>query len=369
MLSIFFALVVPTITISPSVSPSPIVSTVRPDERSARRQAVVVMQPMSGRCGEEPLDISRVQTPMADLVWTGSNASQPVQLRFRIDESGRPLGITRDPVGYGMMADLTPSLAASRFTPNAIRDECVIVYEPKHSSIADADLHDLIRYSIFAQSRPPKELFDRIVPAGSDCNSQRPAVLLRAFPDFEKIPATAGRSDWSMVQFDIDAAGKPVGLRIYGTTGNKVLDKASLNAVAQSRFAKAVKQGCLYPYTRRGGTLAAPEGKELDAYRPEDSNCLQTVAWKSQPALVYPESFRQRDIEGWAVIAFDLAPWGEVGNAKVLAAEPAAEFGDAAQRIVLGSATAPSKQGYRNCVVRVRYTMQKQVRDAQLNVD
>ena len=84
---------------------------------------------------------------------------------------------------------------------------------------------------------------------------------------------------------------------------------------------------------------------------------------------MYPENFRRRGIEGWAVIAFDLAPWGAVGNAKVVAAEPAAEFGEAAQRIVLGSAAASSKKGYSNCVVRVRYAMQEQERAAQMNVD
>jgi TonB family protein len=193
--------------------------------------------------------------------------------------------------------------------------------------------------------------------------------LLRAFPDFEKIPVTAGRSDWSMVQFDIDAAGKPISLRTYGTTGNKALDKASLKAVAQSRFTTGAKRGCIYPYWRRGDTLAAPEGKEIAAYRSEDSDCPQPVEWKSQPTLMYPENFRRRGIEGWAVIAFDLAPWGAVGNAKVVAAEPAAEFGEAAQRIVLGSAAASSKKGYSNCVVRVRYAMQEQERAAQMNVD
>lgn len=369
MLNFVFALVAPTITISPSVAPLPIVTTVSPTERSARRQAVVVMQPMSGRCGDAPLDISRVQTPMADLVWTGSNSDQPVQLRFRIDVNGRPLGIMRDPAGYGAMADLAPSLAASRFEPNAIRDECVIVYQTKRSSIVDADIHALIGYSIFAQSRPPKELFERVAPKGSDCSTRQSAVLLRAIPDFEKIPATPGRSNWSMVQFDINDAGKPVRLRIYETTGNKALDKASLNAVAQSRFAKGAKQGCLYPYTRHSGKLIAPESKELDVYRYEDSNCPQAVEWKSQPTLIYPENFRRRDIEGWAVIAFDLAPWGAVGNTKVVAAEPAAEFGEAAQRIVSASTTAPSMQGYSNCVVRVRYAMQKQDRDTQLKVD
>lgn len=369
MLNFFLAMVAPAITISPSPAPSPIVTTVNPIERSARRQTVLVMVPTSGRCGDDSLDISRVQTPMADLVWSSSDADQPVNVRFRINENGRPFGITRDPVGYGVLADLTPSLAASRFAPNSRREGCTIVYQPKRSSIADADIHDLIGYSIFAQSRSPKELFDRIAPAGSDCNTQRPAFLLRASPDFEKIPATTGRPDWSMVQFDINEAGKPVRLRIYGTTGNVALDKASLNAMAQSRFTEGAKQGCLYPYWRRSGTLTAPESKEIDAYRPEDSNCPQMVEWKSQPSLVYPENFRRREIEGWAVIAFDLAPWGEVGNSKVVVAEPAAEFGEAAQRIVLGSTTSPSTQGYSNCVVRVRYAMQKQDRAAEVKVD
>jgi len=369
MIMIIFALALPIVQV-PTISPPAAVTTVSPNERSARRQDMLVMVPISGRCGNDPLDISRVQRPMADLVWsTSGNADQAVQLRFRIDENGRPLGITREPVGYGMMADLTPSLAASRFAPNAMREGCTIVYQPKRSSIPDADIHDLIGYAIFAKIRPTKELFERIAPAGSDCNTQRPAFLLRASPDFERIPATTGRSDWSNVQFDIDDAGKPVRLRIYRTTGNVALDKASLNAMAQSRFIKGARQGCLYPYWLRSGTLAAPESKEIAAYRPEDSDCPQTVEWKSQPTLVYPENFRRRYIEGWAVIAFDLAPWGAVGNAKVVVAEPAAEFGEAGQRIVLGSTAAVSKQGYINCGVKVRYAMQKQDRSAQVNFD
>lgn len=298
---------------------------------------------------------------MVDLLWPSSSiANAPVNVRFYIDENGRPLGIMREPAGYGLMADLTPSLAASRFAPGAPRTACSIVYEPKRTNIAEADINALIGYSIFAQQRAPKEVFDRITPSGSDCNVQRPPVLLRAYPDFQKIPATKGRMDWSMIKFDIDASGRPTRVATYGTTGNKALDKASEEAVAQSRFAKGPKQGCLYPYWRRGGTLAAPESKELDAYRGEDSNCLQTVEWKYQPELVYPDNFRRRDIEGWAVISFDLAPWGAVGNAKIVAAEPGTEFGEAARQIVLSRSTAPSKQGFSNCVIKVRYAMSGQ---------
>lgn len=370
MLDFVLAFAAPVIDLPPPLPRVPIVATVSPNDRATRRQDVVVMKAVSGRCSDGPLDISGLDAPMANLAWASSNnVDSPVTMRFRINENGRPLGIKRDPAGFGTMADLTPSLAASRFAANAVRDECSIIYQPRRTSIADADLPDLISYSIFAQTRPPKEVFDRITAAGSDCNMQRPVVLLRAFPDFAKIAPTSGRSDWSMVQFDIDASGKPVRLNIFATTGNKALDKASVNAVAQSRFAKGTKKGCLYPYWRRAGTLAAPESKSPEAYRNEDSICPQKLEWKYQPALVYPENFRRRYIEGWAVIAFDVAPWGAVGNAKILASEPAAEFGELARQIVSASSTAPSKQGYSNCVEKVRYVMSPQDRQTDPKID
>ncbi len=370
MLNLLFALAAPTIIIPPPMPPAPLVTTVTHIEPNMRRQTVVALKAISGRCADGPLDVSAAEAPMVDLLRQSSSiANEPVNVRFHIDENGRPLGITREQAGYGLMADLTPSLAASRFAPGAPRNDCLIVYERKRTNIAEADINALIGYSIFAQQRTPKEVFDRITPAGSDCNMPQPAVLLRAFPDFTKIPATAGRMDWSMVSFDINASGKPVRLTTYRTTGNVALDRAAIKAVTQSRFAKGSKKGCLYPYWRRGGTVAAPESKELDAYRPQDSNCRQTVEWKHQPALAYPDNFRRRDIEGWAIIAFDLAPWGAVGNAKVVAAEPAAEFGEAARQIVLGSSAVPSKQGFSDCVVRVRYAMAAQDQPAVINTD
>lgn len=367
---LLLAFAAPIINVPPPLPSPPVVRTASQNEVTSRRQTVLALRAMSAQCSDGPLDISHVETPMVDLLWlSSSNTDQQVTLRFNIDEAGRVSSIKRDPAGYGLMADLTPSLAASQFAQGKPRTGCRIVYQPSRSSIADANVQDLIAFSIFAQRRTPREAFDRISPIGSSCNKQRPAVLLRAFPDFDRIPATIGRMDWSMVSFDINASGKPVGLETYGSTGNKALDKASIDAVAQSRFAKGEVEGCLYPYWRRGETLAAPESKEIAAYRSEDSNCPNTVDWKHQPALVYPENFRRRDIEGWAVIAFDLAPWGEVGNSKVIAAEPAAEFGEAARLIVVGSSAEPSDQGYTNCVVKVRYQMTKQDRQAPITTD
>ena len=48
---------------------------------------------------------------------------------------------------------------------------------------------------------------------------------------------------------------------------------------------------------------------------------LQDVTYQSVDADL------DRAIEGWAVIAFDVAPWGGTGNVRVVASEPAADFG------------------------------------------
>lgn len=338
--------------------PATDVKTIQTTEPTIRQQSVLALQPMDGRCADGPLDISRVEKPFVDLLWSSNfSAERPVTLNFRIDETGRVLGLKRDPAVYSPSADLSPSLAASQFPAGMPRAGCSISYRPKRTSVADADIHDLIGYSIFASQRSPKEIFNRLAPTGSDCHIQRPAALLRAYPDFKKIPATKGRPDWSMVRFDIDASGKPVGAVIHATTGNGALDKASIDAVTKSRFAKAPKKGCIYPYRRRSSTLVSPQSPDLEAYRSGDGKCPADMEWKSKPALVYPDNFRRREIEGWAIISFDVAPWGQTGNAKVVAAEPAAEFGEAALNIIRGATVAPSDQGYGNCFEKVRYVM------------
>lgn len=339
-------------------TPAPPVINIPAPEAAAREQSVVMLKPTDGRCSDGALDISAVQRPAVQLLWLRNQVTgTPIVLNFRIDEDGRVLGLKREPNGYGVFPDLSPSLAASRFPKGAPRNGCSISYSRSQTSIADAQADDLIAYSLRASPRPPKELFDRLNPVGSDCYPRRPPVLLQAYPEFDKIPATAGRTDWSMVKFDLDGDGKPVAIRIYATGGNQALDKASIDAIAKSRYAKGAKKGCLYPYWRAAGPVAAPESPETAAYRGAEGNCPVDVDWKSKPILVYPDNFRRRGVEGWAIVAFDVAPWGATGNVKLVAAEPAAEFGEAALNIVRGATVANSAQGYSGCFEKVRYVM------------
>lgn len=59
MITLFFVLALPVVKV-PTISPPATVTTVSPNELSARRRDMLVMQPISGRCGYDPLDISRV---------------------------------------------------------------------------------------------------------------------------------------------------------------------------------------------------------------------------------------------------------------------------------------------------------------------
>jgi TonB family protein len=73
--------------------------------------------------------------------------------------------------------------------------------------------------------------------------------------------------------------------------------------------------------------------------------------------LRFPEPYRRRAIEGWAVVTYDVAPWGEINNIQVKASQPSADFG--AQAVtVLRSARVKPGPGAVGCVERVRFVME-----------
>lgn len=91
--------------------------------------------------------------------------------------------------------------------------------------------------------------------------------------------------------------------------------------------------------------------------RPTDARCPAKVEWATRPNSSYPPAYRQRAIEGWAILSFDAAPWGEIGNIKVLDAQPSADFGQQAIQILRSGRVAPSAQGATGCVETVKFKM------------
>lgn len=291
----------------------------------------------------------------------------PVPLDFRIDATGRPVTITGAPAGpAGYDADLMPALAAARFPPQA-RDGCRIAFTPDRRRFADAPLPAVVAYTVLPNGRAVEPAWDRLRADTPDCTPS-PAALLRGAPDFDRLTAIPGRISWSMVRFDTDAGGRPRRVRVDDGSGNAALDRASLQPVQRSRFVRGQRRGCRYPYWRGPGVLAAPELTDLSALRPEGATCpLDHGPWRTMPPLRFPASWHRRAIEGWAVVAFDVAPWGQTGNVRVLRAEPAAAFGDAAAQIIRAATKAATAQGGTGCIDRVVFRMPP--RPAQPNDD
>ncbi|RYD43271.1 MAG: TonB family protein [Sphingomonadales bacterium] len=180
--------------------------------------------------------------------------------------------------------------------------------------------------------------------------AQRPSRISEAEGD-------ARRARLGTRRLYTDTAGRPVDVRIAHGTGNDELDAAAIEAIRVSRFTGGARTGCLYPYWRSAGKLPAPERPAEEQMRPADAVCPAKVEWTTRPNNSYPPAYRKRAVEGWAIVSFDTAPWGEVGNVKVLDAQPSADFGSQAMNIIRSGRVTPSAQGASGCVETVKFIM------------
>lgn len=323
--------------------------------------------PVAPRSAEEPLPAGsqRLGAPLHEAA-----AVTSLLIEFRIDAAGRPLGIRTvgsSPSSYPLdTRDVVPAFAAWRFAPGAERRNCTIAFTPRSEPVESADAATLRRYLALQRPGIPgfslpvgKAAFDRVRPAGSTCTDE-PTVRLRAYPAFEEIAQAAGTRSYSFLAHDIDASGRPRNVRLLGSDGNAELDRRSIAAINGSRFAPGARTGCIYYYFRgQPEPMRAPETPPPATFKTAGSDCPddRDMKWAKLPALVFPEEFRVRNIEGWAVVRFDVAPWGDVGNVSVAAAEPAAAFGERAQIVVRGAKKLPSGRGYSGCVTRVVFRL------------
>ncbi|MBB5714008.1 energy transducer TonB [Sphingomonas aerophila] len=285
------------------------------------------------------------------------SASSALTASFRIAADGRPLSVKREGNGYiSNASDVLPALVAARFAAGQAHAACSIRFASIQQPVASASPDLATEYSMFPNGQPPRELWERTRPLGSDCFEPAPEPRLRAFPAFKELPGEPGRRNWSMIGFDLDASGKPVRPAVVAGSGNAALDAASVRAVAASRFEAGARHGCRYPYYRNAVVLPAPPPPSQESLRPAGSTCPD-LPFVQPPTLTFPEEYRTRSIEGWAVLAFDVAPWGEIGNIRVLAAEPAAAFGEWAKQVI-GNARKPAgRTGYVDCTDRVLFKM------------
>ncbi|MEG3091259.1 energy transducer TonB [Sphingomonas sp. PB1R3] len=333
--------------------PPPIVSV-----SSAR--TLLRWEPGEARCDGAVVSAQMIRRPWNQLGWSSGPDTHDVSLRFAIDASGRPVSITRETKGAVPFGeDLAPALTASRFAAQAPHTNCTITYTMRQSPLAGAPLDELMSYSVHPLSgRLPDTGWERIRQGAGDCmENPQPQPLERHFPDFAAIPATPGVRDWSMIRYDVDAAGKVKGASVLTGTGNRALDAAGVKAIRASRFTKGARSGCLYPYWKEAATLPAPDMPEAIRTTKVEGNCPDKHGWAVPPQLRFPEPYRRRAIEGWAVIRYDVASWGETGNWTVIDAQPSADFGDQAIAMLRAARLPATPQGFTGCVDRIRFTM------------
>ncbi|MFN3518298.1 MAG: energy transducer TonB [Sphingomonas sp.] len=333
-----------------------------PPPAPTAQRSLVSWTPGDVRCDQGVATGQALRRPLAHMYWgppsSPSSAPgpelRPGVLRFDIDDTGRPLSIRRDGVSYA--PDLAPALAASRFAAGGKRTGCTITYTPRVTPLDQAPVADLIAYTLSPESGPlPQEGWARIRREGNCDTRPVPQPLLRALPDFRKLPATPGVKDWSMVDYEIDAEGQPRQASVTHSTGNKALDQAAITAVEQSRFTPGARTGCRYPYWMAPATIAAPPAPAPGDLAPAGANCTRPYPYATAPRLSYPPAYNRRRVEGWAIVSFDVAPWGDIGNVKVLAAQPAEDFGTHAVQVMRTARFQPSSTGLSGCVERLSF--------------
>lgn len=334
---------------------------------SGEAPELLLLRAGEARCGGRVEQPTFAEQPLPVLVASGRSlvgTGRVLRLTFRIDQTGRPLSISEpsglDTVFAVRVSDVVPAFATWRFAPGAPRTDCEVNFGVEFVPVAEASQSDLHRVLILGQaSGPPRQAaWNRTLPAGSTCFLPGPGVRVQVFPDWESIPQPPGTASYSLVGFDIDRSGRPTNVRIAGSSGNAALDRQSLDALRRSRFAPEARRGCTFPYWRRPTQpVAAPPMPAEDTLRPADATCrTHSEPWASQPQQVFPPTLERRRLEGWAVLSYDVAPWGEVGNVRVLAAEPAARFGTHAVNLMRTARHNPGVGGT-GCTYRFRFLL------------
>lgn len=306
--------------------------------------------------GVDPAPIA-LRRPYSTLVWRQGTATKPITLSFAIDGTGRPMSIQR--TGWQPIARedrSAPALAASRFAPGPARAGCTITYTPDIQPLDVVPLAEIASYVVTRQLPTlPRAAFDRL-RAGDECRTGRDTQpLVTAHPEYAAIPATPGVRDWTMVGFGLDSEGRPVDVTTVTGTGNEALDAAAVKAVAASRFNRgADRKGCTVPFWRHPAVLPSHEMPPKE--EPKAGPCSDSE-WARAPRLVYPPAYNARAIEGWATVSYDVAPWGEIGNVKVIEAQPSEDFGTAASSMLMSASKKPGP-GAQGCTTRVVYRME-----------
>jgi TonB family protein len=254
--------------------------------------------------------------------------------------------------------DLMPSLRASRFADGTPQANCRVVYTPQYAETEEIAPSALARIGAVPGIVLNGARRDQL--GGGDCNTVGwPAPLLRGYPDFRLVSARDGARKWSWVRFDIDEAGVPTNVSVIASSGHDDLDAEGMRAIRDTRVAEGPRTACVTAWWRNPGIIPAPPAPDNSDF-PEHRSCEALRDWDTKPKLTYPQAYNERQIEGWAMLGFDIAADGSIGNVRVLSAQPSEEFGSAGITVLQSGRFAAGDEPLTQCIERVRFVIKKQ---------
>lgn len=354
---------------------SPAFADVVPPPRSGSPEpeppALMLLDPaVETTCGDIPVQpIYREDLPPSAGDASSRTASVST-FRFAVAPDGRTLNIRPETPasGYALAAravEVQASLAAWRFDPE-VRADCRLTIRHQPVSVDEAPASLLLRYYGVTRDLGPlrNTVARRLGGPGGNCmgpDRPRRRAQLTSHPDFRvgKRPPTGGYA-WTVLRWNNDAEGRYTDVETLGSSGDALFDAETRRAMSDSRLHPGEPAtGCVYNFFRRGESLPAPPVPPKEEREDALQQCPDATASRLSPVreLPYPPAFRARGIEGWALVRFDVASWGQIGNVEVLEAQPAAAFGDGARNLVSQRRATPSFEAAIRCVQPVHYRM------------
>ncbi|QYC09066.1 energy transducer TonB family protein [Brevundimonas nasdae] len=354
----------PPIPYPPRVALSPH----RADGDAADVETMSLLRPTAqATCDGEPVHAAYSDDLAVQTAQSASAGETPdTVIGFSIAEDGRTLEIKPVQPAQGRAAtagaDVQAALAAWRFASGARRD-CLLTVSYSPVPIAEASSGDLLRY--FAVTRTTGPIRDAVANrlAGPEANcggdrrgGRRPRTV--SYPDnfIGQRPPPGGKA-WTVVRWNINAQGRATNIQTLGSSGDRAFDAETRRAVAATVVAAGPpRKGCVYNFHRIGPVLPAPAMPD----RPDEplASCPADVRARLQirpNPETYPKAFGDRQIEGWALVQFDVATWGQLGNVTLLDAQPAWAFGQGGMATVRSARVEPGTTPGVGCIVPVRY--------------
>ncbi|MGN6374578.1 MAG: energy transducer TonB family protein, partial [Sphingomonas sp.] len=267
--------------------------------------------PSIATCDGIPVPPRETEAAMSSVGYAySSEKPQPYTLTFRIDSDGRPLDIRADGADdprWIDTSDVMPAFSVWRFAAGQPHQHCSITFAVDDQPIETAPAEAVMRYFSLPHSEQGfyQDVLKRTEPANSTCfEPNYPPAMQLNYPNFETIPQRPGTRSFVMLGFDVDAQGRTTNVHVVSSDGNQALDAKSLAAMKQDRFVPEARRGCTYPFRRTANApVPAPPMPDVDALKSADAKCDgKDGDWVDTPGLTFPEAYRRRSIEGWAII-------------------------------------------------------------------